>query len=48
MTIVVTNEYGCLINEFYSDADNATEALKEFIEKDGMVFAEGDTIQIRR
>ena len=48
MTIVVTNDCGCLINEFYSDSDDATEALKEFIEKDDMVFAEGDMIQIRR
>lgn len=48
MKIVVTNDYGCLINEFYSDSDDPTEALKEFIEKDDMIFAEGDMIQIRR
>ena len=47
MTIVMTNDVGCLIEEKYYDTDDATEAVREFVNSD-VTFAEGDMIQIRR
>lgn len=47
MTIVMTNDYGCLIEEFYSDAETATQAMEEFMETEPS-FEIGDMIQIRR
>lgn len=47
MTIVMTNEFGCLIEEFEVDTDNATEAMEKFLEAD-ISFEVGDMIQIRR
>lgn len=48
MTIVMTNDCGCLIAEEYFDTDDPNEAIREFVNSDVTSFAEGDTIQIRR
>lgn len=48
MTIVMTNDCGCLIAEGHYDTDDANEAMIEFTLNNDISFAEGDTIQIRR
>lgn len=48
MTIVMTNDCGCLIAEEYYDTDDANEAMIEFTLNNNISFAEGDMIQIRR
>lgn len=48
MTIVVTDENGCLIDEQDFDTDDANEALKWYLDADTTTLEEGDRIQFRR
>lgn len=48
MTIVITDENGCLIDEQEFDTDDANEALRQFIEADSVSLEIGDRIQFRR
>ena len=47
MIITVISEYGTLIDEHEYETENATEALRLYLDEEQPVLAVGDTIQIR-
>jgi hypothetical protein len=48
MTIVITDENGCLIDEQDFDTEDANEALRQLAEADTVSLEPGDRIQFRR
>ena len=47
MTVVVVNKYGILIDEYTSETESPTEALRRYLESQQPVLDVGDVIQIR-
>lgn len=47
MRIIVISEYGTLIDENEYETNNATEALRLYLDEEQPVLATGDVIQIR-
>ena len=47
MEITMVNEMGCIIAEEYYDEEDASEAIKDFVNNKDISFEKGDVIQIR-
>ena len=47
MEITMVNDMGCIIAEEYYDEEDATEAIKDFVNNKDLSFEIGDVIRIR-
>lgn len=47
MTIIVISENETLIDQYKCETENATEALRHYLDEEQPILVEGDTIKIR-